>query len=337
MIFLYLVILSIILIIGLLVLFYIRTYDSISKIKNTNNDRLNRQTETDRHLDRKITMKTNANHERISKQKEEMLKKLSDITDRIDNLDKNVEEKIQIVKSKIKKAEGNIDDLEEKIKDEIDELNDRLPSTTVNNEDVIKLLNDLEDELGGEIDIIKENHQSLDDKVDILEGDFANWNEFKQETENAIKPIQESIKKMKNIIGDYTMGFDTATQKFKIRNNNIDPSQDGIDVLNAQINNTMTITPGGKLTFATIDQPYEISTGNENIRIDLPKSSSQLKLMNNMGSSTVPSHSFTGDGMATHMKGVQTPYIQIGDFRLVEKDGELIVQDITNQNENILS
>lgn len=342
MFFLYLVIISVLLIIALLVLFYVRTYDSISQMKEHNNQVLTRQAEMDKDLDKRIIKKTSKNEEKLNDQKKEMLKKLQNINDRIEDVDKELETKIKNVQNKIQNSETELENIDKKFTSNIDDIEERLPQNIVSKDEIISLLEELENDLGGEIDIIKDNQTNLEDKIDDMENDFVDWNNFKQETESALAPLQDNMNELKEQIdknrikiADYVVNYDKTSRKLKLRNENVDNNVDGVDILNANVGKTMNIANGGKLQFASVDDPYEITTGNENMQIKLPKSSSHLKMK--IKDSTNSSHTFSGDGLATHEKGVKTPYIEIGNFIITEKDGELVVQDKENSDEKTLS
>jgi uncharacterized protein YneF (UPF0154 family) len=337
-----LIILVVLLVIGLIVVYFVRTYDAISQLKAYNEQQINHQQSKNKALKESLGISISEKETKILDKINETKKNVEDSIGKNENNIKHNEVSIEGIKtdliSKLEILRNNttqeFSEFEENQLKNMQKQIDGIDGSI--NEDLLQIMRDLENELGGEIDILKEK---VDEVETSVSDNALNWSELKQETDKDILPLQNQMSELKKQIdtnsikvAEYVVNYDKATRHLKLRSNDVNDSST-FDMENAIVDN-MTVEDDGKLSFATLDSSYEFSTGKDkNMEIKLPEDKSELRLR--ILQNVTPSHTFTGDGIAKHTKGIVTPYVQIGRYRLIEKDNKMQLVDQQGEYDNI--
>ena len=185
------------------ILFLMRMYDSIQKIKEVEEEKEMKNKKIYNDLQKKVDKAMDSGN------LEEMGRKIENIRDMLERSKKEVEK------------------MNSKQINEIDEIAEKVNSMDFNNqEDMMKILEDMGEELANEMKILSENNDNIDDRLKILEStiasdeDFTGWETFVNDTEQDIKPLNDNRSNMKKLIdetkkkvSDYVINYDITTRK----------------------------------------------------------------------------------------------------------------------------
>lgn len=239
---------------------------------------------------------------------EDLKENLSSLKERVDAINSsNNSDAIETMRSDINTLEENFDSTIDELKDRITNLEEQELTEMITDSDIRYLKDEIKDRL---------NSLQLED-VGINGYDLKQSSETAMDTDD-INGYQNPEKR-----------FDPHTNALKIRNNDVE--RDGLDVNNLFIRN-------GQLSFESSGLSNTANTSivsdSGDLNMYLPKSKN-FNISNRKYGSGI--HSFSETGTAVHSNKVVVPQVQIGNYTLEVKDGELVAIESDSENTTVLA
>lgn len=140
-------------------------------------------------------------------------------------------------------------------------------------------------------------------------------------------------------MADYV--FDTTSKGELSISAPFKPNTDMLLLNNAKVNKAVTVMPGGMLNFSLIKdtptttvQPSNPDT-NYIIDVDSTRNAMNIRMPSNSGlmlsrGNQEQVHTFNASGVATHLGGIVTPSVQIGEYQIVKEGSNLVVKNTVN-------
>lgn len=381
-----LLLLSIIVVIILILLFFVRTYDTLDDVQMSSTNKLKHQKDTQIRLEKKFDSLTQKNKRSIEETKEtievtkdDMLARLKKIKQELDRVENEISKTVDMVKEEDDKIRGEISSVDENAKNMIIDLESRHDDLVVEvEEDLQELrtvdseaemkrnqlkvtLEELEESMTRELDILEEKISTTQSELAIqgetIDTNYADFQAFQKETEEDIKPLQDSIAALKeqiNInrikVADYALNYNKVTRNLNLTYlNEENPEERGlfsvdqIDIDNGVVSDFSVLNSlnlEGKAVFqreADADR-YELLRANGGLNVNMPDQGSVM--FNSMESPDVQ-HTFSADGTAEHnkvvAKNIRTPSLEFGRFIIIEENGQLILRDTALNTQTLLS
>lgn len=308
---------SLLCIITLVIFLFTRTYDTLSDIQQSHDQKNKRTIVMQNALETKFNSITSDNKTEISLNKEHI---------------RTYSDQLQDLKHQLKQIEV---DLNTKVNDLSVESEEDFFRLYEADGDLKKTLSDMDADMKNELNILTEKVHDLQDEVmayvDDVNGYQVDFNEFKKQTDSELAPMKESVSKLMQqvssnmiLVADYVINYDKVTRRLKVEDPSNAEGTDGIHVNNAYIHRN------GKINITSDNMSsYEISATN-NLNIELPDNISALQIRTK--NSGITSHSFSGDGYAVHSGGLEVPYLKVGKYIFVEDEDGLKVRDADNMD-----
>lgn len=240
MIFAFFVFLSVLIIITLLVLFFVRTYDTIKKVQENNDQKLNLQKDTDKQLENKFDNLIKKNDQSIVKNKAEIIKKLNDMKKELDLVDSEVADKIIAIKEEEDKMSDEIENvadqnnesikyLTKKTKESLRHLDGKTrdhlrmleAGAEIKREELHNTLNELKDIMENELRILKEDVRQTDSNVEQVRSETL------EPIQKSVSSLEDQIKENKIKVSDYILNYDRVTRNLNLDyNDSEDPDHE---------------------------------------------------------------------------------------------------------------
>lgn len=384
-----LLLLSIIVVIILIILFFVRAYDTLDNVQMSSASKLDHQKNIQVRLEKKFDSLTQKNKKSIVDTRSEMQKRLNKIKEELDRVDKEIAQTNDMMKKEDEMIRDEIQSIDENTKEMNADLSMRHDNLGLRHDDLtvevehigqdiqdMKIvdseaeakrkqlkatLGELEEQMKRELDILEgkitTNNTELATHGETIEQNYLEFQEFQKETEEEIKPLQDSITLLKKQIdinkikvADYALNYDKVTRNLNLTYfDEENPEREGlfsvdhVDMNKAVVSDFSVLKDtnfGGKAVFqreADSDR-YELLRENGGLNVNMPDRGS---VMFNSIESPEVQHMFSSDGTAEHnrviAKNIKTPSLDFGRFIIVEEDGQLILRDTALNTQTILS
>jgi len=283
-----------IVVVGMVALFYYRMYESLNKVASEEEERARNTNTTQERLEKKFNARTDTNEKLLQDVEKKHMQLLDTHDDKINENKEAITQNRNTLKKNKEETEASIRDMGEK--------------------------------LGSEISILDEDMNNVFEELDEFGNEFQDYRQFQEETTKELeglrdKDVRIQDEMVKKLNTNYRFSDDDKNQ-LEVTHPALSKDDQALKVSNLLLDNNLSLSPTSMLRFGSA----------HGMAFDKNGTLSIFKV-NSDGRRGEPVHRFDASGVAKHKKGVETNYIKIGNYTFKEKGDRLFIVDPYNETE----